>query len=85
MVNHYWEGVHKGVSLCHSEKKALETEQRKTSVASDAARGAAMAGIDEGGVFPEGWTNGWLNDERVRRLETGRRGRERDKHDSRGM
>ena len=54
MVKHYWQGVHKGVALCRSEKKALETEQRKTSVASDVASGVAIGGVDEGGAFPEG-------------------------------
>lgn len=54
MVKHYWQRVHKGVALCRSEKKAPETEQRKTSVADGAVNGVAMGGADEGGAFPEG-------------------------------
>jgi len=54
MVKHYWQGAHKGVALCRSEKKALETEQRKTSVASGAASGVAIGGAGEGGAFPGG-------------------------------
>lgn len=54
MVKHYWQGVHKGVALCRSEKKALETEQTKTSVADGAESGVTIDGAGEGGAFPEG-------------------------------
>jgi len=57
MVKHYWQGVHKGVALCRSEKKAPETEQRKTSVADGAASGVATGGAGEGDACPEGWKN----------------------------
>ena len=63
MVKHYWWQVHKGVALCRSEKKALETKQRKTSVADESVSGGAIGGADEGGAFPGGSTNAWLNDE----------------------
>lgn len=67
MVKHYWQGVHKGVALCRSGKKALETEQRKTSVAGDAASGVATGGAGEGGAFPEGSTNAWLKKKKKKR------------------
>lgn len=55
MVKHYWwQEVHKGVALCRSEKKAPETEQRKTNVAGESVSGAAVDGVDEGGAFPGG-------------------------------
>ena len=65
MVKHYWQGVHKGVALCRSGKKALETEQRKTSVASGVESGVATGGAGEGGAFPEGSTNAWLKEKRI--------------------
>jgi len=52
MVKHYcWQGVHKGVALCRSEKKAPETEQRKTNVVDESVSGAAVGGVDGGGAF----------------------------------
>ena len=56
MVKHYWQGVHKGVALCRSEKKALETAQKRASVVGGAVSGVAIdgAGAGEGGAFPEG-------------------------------
>ena len=54
MVKHYWQGVHKGVALCRSEKKAPETEQRRTSVADGAASGVTIDGAGGSDAFPEG-------------------------------
>jgi len=54
MVKHYWQGVHKGVALCRSEKKAPETEQRRASVEGGAASGVAVDDAGEDGAFPEG-------------------------------
>ena len=55
MVKHYWwQEVHKGVALCRSEKKAPETEQRKTNVADESVSGAAIGDADEGGAFLAG-------------------------------
>jgi hypothetical protein len=55
MVKHYWQEVRKGVALCRSEKKALETEQRKTSVVGGAVSGATIGDAgDAGGAFPKG-------------------------------
>ena len=51
MVKYYWQGVHKGVTLCRSEKRVPETERRKMSVASGAvANGVAIGGAGEGGA-----------------------------------
>jgi len=64
MVKHYWQGVHKGVALCRSEKKAPETEQMKTSVAGvagGAASGVATGGAGEDGACPGGWKNATRN------------------------
>ena len=41
-------------ALYCSERKDLETEQRKTSVTSNAVSGVAIGGVDEGGAFPDG-------------------------------
>src|SRR6266478_3148926 len=72
MVKHYWQEVRKGVALCRSEKKALETEQRKTSVASGAAAsGVTTDDAGEGGGSPEGWTNATLDNKSISRLEMG--------------
>jgi len=97
MVKHYWQAVHKGVALCRSEKKAPETEQRKTSVADGAASGVAIDDAGEGGAFPVGWTSATLKKNKknknqcIRRWEMGAYDRERDKQEllydgcSRGM
>ena len=69
--------------LRRSEKKDLETEQRKTSVTSNAVSGVATGGVDEGGAFPNGQTKATLNNKKVRRLEI-RYGRERDEQVMRG-
>lgn len=56
MVKHYcWQEVHKDVALCRSEKKAPETEQRKTNVADESVSGVAVDGADEGGAFLGGY------------------------------
>jgi len=52
MVKHYWwQEVHKGVALCRSEKKAPETEQRKTNVADESVSGAKVDGANEDGAY----------------------------------
>jgi hypothetical protein len=73
MVKHYWQGVHKGVALCRSGKKAPETEQRKTSVvAGGAASDVATGDAGEGGAFPGGSTNASLEKRKTRASDTRR-------------
>jgi hypothetical protein len=73
MVKHYWLGVHKGVALCRSEKKALETEQRKTSV-EGVASGATVGGADGSGAYPGGWTSASLDEQKRQNFGGGTRG-----------
>lgn len=51
------------------EKKALETEQTKASVADGVESAKVIDGAGEGGAFPEGQTNVTLQKESIRRLK----------------